>query len=215
MPAGPVHSTLVVTAWLVVVTVAFSTIAAEAIAAGTAIQRHPRTKSTYGSQEDIHYKFLLEHGYFEDALETRAWDLEPQRRDDPLRYENISDEEVREVQAAAAEILPRDYVSINGVVVGCPCEDGLKCTNQVWVVARRAGVALGLQISKIDGHWVIGPVQRWYLRYQEMRRRHARSSTEEQRLKDNKEAREMLDQIPACETPPPAPGQVPAPRTSH
>jgi hypothetical protein len=174
----------------------------------------PKPKASYNSKDSL-YTWLLERGDFGGALDMRAWDLEPHRRDAPLRYENISDEEVREVQAAAAEILPRSYVSINGVVVGCPCEDGLKCTNQIWILARREGKATGLLLSRIGGHWVIGPVQRWYLRYEDMKRRHALSATHEQYERDRKESQEMLEQLPACESPLPDPGQPPAPRTSH
>lgn len=85
----------------------------------------------------------------------------PHRRDGPLRYENISDEEVREVQSAAAEVLPQAIVNISGVTTGCPCEDGEQCSDQVWIVAYRPDRSVGLMLSKISHHWVIGVVQRW------------------------------------------------------
>ncbi len=190
---------------LCVATAALQVLWSDCAAAGAENTTAPKTKLRLDSGQGTFYKWLIERGYWDDALSQRAAGLKPERRDSPLRYENITDEEVREVQAAAAEILPREYVSINGVVNGCPCEDGLKCTNQIWIVARKFGNAAGLLLSKIDGHWVIGPVQRWYLRYEEMNRRHSRSATHAQRLKDLEESQQMLEELPACESPLPTP----------
>lgn len=88
---------------------------------------------------------------------------QPLRRDGPLRETNISDLEVREIQAIAATVSPGAIVNISGVVTGCPCEDGPACTDQVWIVAHRANQSRGLQLSKIDDHWAIGAVQQWWL----------------------------------------------------
>jgi hypothetical protein len=88
---------------------------------------------------------------------------QPSRRDGPLRKTNISDQEVREIQAVAATVSPGAIVNISGVVTGCPCEDGPACTDQVWVVAYRPDQSRGLQLSKISDHWTIGAVQQWWL----------------------------------------------------
>ncbi len=83
-----------------------------------------------------------------------------------LREENISDIEVREIETEAREIHPGAIVNIGGVTVGCPCEDGQNCTNQVWIVAFKPQKSMGLMFSKIERHWKIGPVQKWWLDYE-------------------------------------------------
>jgi hypothetical protein len=94
---------------------------------------------------------------------ARIWSSRPARRDEPLRYANLSDVEVREIQRVTHGVIPDAYVNISGVVTGCPCEDGPACTDQVWVVAYGAGEMKGLQLSRINRHWSIGPVQQWWL----------------------------------------------------
>ena len=89
--------------------------------------------------------------------------LRPRRRDTPLRYLNISDNEVREIQSAVATHASYEFVSIAGVVTGCPAEEGSACTDQVWVELRRHGKGGGLLLSKVNNQWIIGVVQQWYL----------------------------------------------------
>lgn len=101
----------------------------------------------------------------------RIDEVQPMRREDPLRYENITDEEVREIQLAARNVVPRALVNISGVTTGCPCEDGPECSDQVWIVAYRPDKSVGLLLSRIEGHWVIGPVQRWWLLYNDLESR--------------------------------------------
>ena len=96
---------------------------------------------------------------FQQIYRTR-----PVRLDGPLREENISDEEVREIEAVMIEHFPGTIVNIGGVTGGCPCEDGLSCNSQVWVVAHRADRSNGLMLSKIADHWTIGPLQKWWFR---------------------------------------------------
>jgi hypothetical protein len=79
---------------------------------------------------------------------------------------NISDDEVREIQGASSEVVGKVFVYIGGVTHGCPCEDGSKCTDQVWVQAEVRGKPFGFLLSKIDERWVIGSVQRWWWRYE-------------------------------------------------
>jgi hypothetical protein len=101
----------------------------------------------------------------------RAWQLRPRRRDEPLRYLNISDYEVREIQEVAGKYLPKVLLNISPVVTGCPCEEGPQCTDQVYIVAQTARDSRGLQLSRVRNAWVVGAVQQWYLKYEEL---HAR-----------------------------------------
>ena len=96
---------------------------------------------------------------------TRALTSRPPYRAGPVRYLNISDEEVREVQAAASGVVGNVLVTIAEVTEKCPCEDGDGCTDQVWVLAYLPSGTVGLSLSKIDGHWTIGNVQRWWLQH--------------------------------------------------
>ncbi len=129
------------------------------------------------------------------ALEDRIDSTRPQRRDSPARYLNISDNEVREVQLAAFEVLPRSFVSIGTVVTGCPCADGPKCADQVWVVAADKKRSMGLLLSDIDGIWVIGPVQRWWLQRDAL----AASRESFRSYRDYRKAEEELKlEFPAC-----------------
>ena len=116
-------------------------------------------------------------------LERRVTVIRPQRRDSPLRNANISDDEVREVKSAASEVVGNVFVYIGGVTVGCPCEDGTQCSGQVWVQTEVRSKPFGFLISKIDSRWVIGPVQRWWWRYEK----------EERRGRDN-----LIDELPDC-----------------
>jgi len=97
-------------------------------------------------------------------IDTRAWILTPKRRDEPLRDLNISDDEIREVEAIARKYLPRAMVNISPVVADCPCEEGPTCTAQVFVVAQTREMTRGLQLSRMNDRWGVGVVQQWYLR---------------------------------------------------
>ena len=105
--------------------------------------------------------------------EDRAFALRPTRRDGPLRYENIRDTEVAEIRQVAAAVVPRAIINISGVVEGCPCEDGPACTDQVWILAYRTDKTVGLLLSKIKDKWTIGPVQQWWLDYEDLQSRAA------------------------------------------
>ena len=52
------------------------------------------------------------------ALSTRAIQIAPRRRDAPMRAVNVTAEEVREIQAAAREIVPRSIINIGAVTTG-------------------------------------------------------------------------------------------------
>src|SRR5689334_23330213 len=63
-----------------------------------------------------------------EAIFQRARDLFPRRRDTPLRYLNITDNEVREIQRLAAGVQINEIMNISPVVTGCACEEGPDCT---------------------------------------------------------------------------------------
>ncbi len=93
---------------------------------------------------------------------TYIYSTRPRRLDEPLRETNISDEEVREVQAVTEQEYPGAIANISGVVDRCPCEDGPQCDSQVWILAYRDGDYNGLLLSRIDGKWIVGPIQEWW-----------------------------------------------------
>lgn len=98
-------------------------------------------------------------------IESRVDELRPRRRDTPLRDLNITDNEVREIQALAARYKMDTMLNISPVVAGCPCEDGPLCTDQVYIVSELPANTVGLQLSRVRNAWVVGPVQRWWLKY--------------------------------------------------
>jgi hypothetical protein len=124
----------------------------------------------------------------------------PKRDEAYLRRENISDEEVREIQGAARSVLPEAIVNIAGVTSECPCEEGPGCSAQVWVVAYDPEATVGLMFSRIDGHWGIGPVQNWWLRYDELlaRRPSRRDEAEFRAWYEKHEA--LFAAFPTCGT---------------
>ena len=83
-----------------------------------------------------------------------------------LRYENISDIEVRQIQAVLNTIHPGAIVNIGGVMEGCSCAETESCTNQVSVVAYLPSHSVGITLSKIDNVWKVGKVQGWWLEYE-------------------------------------------------
>lgn len=137
---------------------------------------------------------------------------QPVRRDGPLREANLSDEEVREIQAAARGIVPDALLNISGVVSGCPCEDGAGCSDQVWIVAYRPGVIKGLELSRMSQHWQIGPVQRWWLDFDnlyEHRESYSRAAFAAEQQK-------LYDRFPACSGRAPATAATPpSPRAAQ
>lgn len=129
----------------------------------------------------------------------------PGRRDGPLRKANLSDQETREIQAATLEVFPGSLLNISGVVSGCPCEEGPACSDQVWVVAHRPGHTQGLELSRIDGHWMIGIVQQWWLSYEQIQSLWRTAAY-------SKALQTLNDSFPVCAKPAPSiPETVPAP----
>jgi hypothetical protein len=128
------------------------------------------------------------------SLVQRAHELRPQRRDEPLRYLNITDNEVREIQVVAEKFVPKSIVNISPVVTGCPCEEGPQCTEQVYIVANGSDRSTGLQLSRLKNAWTVGVVQQWWHRYDALR---ARRSTMDPRAYDSLES-ELLRELPQC-----------------
>jgi len=95
----------------------------------------------------------------------------PHRLDGPLREENISDIEVRQIQVVTDTVYPGSIANIAGVTAGCPCEEGLWCDSQVWVLAYQEGKYRGLMLSRIDNTWLVGPIQEWWFAYDRLRER--------------------------------------------
>ena len=141
---------------------------------------------------------LMAKRSYRTIVEHRVGRIRPVRRDSPVRFLNISDEEAREVESAAAEVAGTQWISIGAVVTGCPCEDGDKCTDQVWVQTHKDQGAIGLLLSKVDGHWQIGYVQRWWLRYERLQDEQYRMKSFDERMKLELQSEQLLDDFPSC-----------------
>jgi hypothetical protein len=128
--------------------------------AGMAVSRASEPASPPGTEADAR---PVSEPFWK--IRTRVWDTRPQRLERPLRTENISDAEVSQIQAAVRGLVPGATVNIGGVTLGCPCEDGAGCTEQVWVVAYQREVSRGLMLSRIQDRWQIGPLQGWWLEH--------------------------------------------------
>ena len=143
--------------------------------------------------------------------EAYIWSTEPRRSNGEPRRDNITDEEVREVQSAALEIYPDAIVNISTVTEGCECEEGGNCSAQVWLVLFRPGRARGLMLSKIGGHWQVGAVQKWWLRFYDHRDQfpgwasgaEGRAKLDAWRIEDT----ELLNNFPVCNKPAPSDGR--------
>lgn len=141
-------------------------------------------------------------------LAWRIQDIRPSRREGPLRSINIDDKEIREIQSVAVEILPGAIVNIGGVVTGCPCEDGPSCSDQVWLVAYRPDRSVGMLLSKIGSQWLVGPVQEWWLDYENLEAR--RRDLDSLAYAKAKEA--LTDRFPVCAAQLAVPGDAAAER---
>lgn len=140
--------------------------------------------------------------------EAFIFSTEPRRPNGAPRRDNITDEEVLEVQTAAAAIYPDAVVNISTVTDGCQCEDGEGCTAQVWLVVYKPARTRGLMLSKIGGHWQVGAVQEWWLRYYDLRARMPASRDRQSdpagwRAKQvawRAEQQDMVNSFPVCRT---------------
>lgn len=140
------------------------------------------------------------------ALELRANALRPRRRDTPLRELNLTDGEVREIQAVASRYAMNSMLNISPVIAGCACEEGPLCTDQVYVVATTADQTTGLQLSRLRNAWTVGPVQAWWFRFDELAKRAPKMDMSE--FFDAKAA--LLHEFPMCVGSDPEPGATTA-----
>jgi hypothetical protein len=134
---------------------------------------------------------------FTSQVMYRAHQVTPRRRDAPMREINITDEEIREVQAATKSWLPDVYLNISPVVTGCPCEDGPACKEQVYIVADLGEKSVGLMLSRIKNEWKVGDVQRWWVRYARLFAERDKMEWSEYKQAEFKMAREF----PLCSVP--------------
>ena len=132
-----------------------------------------------------------------ERIRSRARELMPSRRNSPLRELNISDNEVREVQAIAARHLPRALVNISPVVTDCPCEEGPTCTAQVYVLATTAEKTTGLQLSRMNDSWGVGIVQQWWLKYEAIQYQTTGNADYDMYL-HQKATSELYEEFPVC-----------------
>jgi hypothetical protein len=126
---------------------------------------------------------------------------EPYLPNRPMRRENISDEEVREVQDAALQVYPDFIVVISGVTDGCACEEGRQCSAQVGLALNRNNVTRSLLLSRINGHWKVGAVQSWWLQYREFERTHPRPTNWDALQAWERERQALFKRFPACPAP--------------
>jgi len=168
----------------------------DAAHAQTAVSAQKLTPEQYRQMaEDIEYWQSQRQRY--TAIRRRAHELYPERRDTPLRELNISDDEIRELEAIARRFLPRAYVNISPVVTDCPCEEGPTCTAQVYVIATGNGRTRGLQMSRFNDRWNVGMVQQWWIRYEALARPRTGNPYLDSYLVE-KGRNELFEEFPRC-----------------
>jgi hypothetical protein len=176
----------------------FCTFAALALTGTAHAQKAPKnlTHEDYVQMSDD-LAYWDSQSYRYGKILAHAMKLRPDRRDTPLRELNISDNEVREVEAIAYHYLPRSLVNISPVVTECPCEEGPVCTAQVYIVATLKDKSRGLQLSRMNDRWQLGVVQEWWLRYQSIGRPNTGDSFLDFYLRKKAQS-ELLEEFPAC-----------------
>jgi hypothetical protein len=167
-----------------------------------AVAGYSQTPTKKLTSED--YRQMVDDEAYWDAqyrryadIGKRALELYPGRRNTPLRELNISDNEVREVQAISNRYLPRAIVNISPVVTDCPCEEGPTCTAQVYVLATSKDKTRGLQLSRMNDRWAVGMVQDWWLRYEAIVRQHTGNAMLDDYLY-RKATSELYEEFPRC-----------------
>lgn len=111
----------------------------------------------YGDMARYHLEEKRRH-----RVEERIFLTRPTPRVGPLREANLSDNEAREIKSVMAHTYPGAILSISGVVSGCPCEEGPFCSSQAWVVPEDDVTTPGVLLSRIDGRWAVGLIQKWW-----------------------------------------------------
>ena len=172
-------------------------LAAMPVLAQTPLQA--QKKLTWEQYEQISdsYAFWRDQAGRYAKILKRANELYPARRNSPLREMNISDEEIRQVDAIKKQYLPNDYLNISPVVTDCACEEGPTCTAQVYVVASFKGRERGLQLSRMNDTWQVGMVQQWWLRYTAVRRQNTGNSYLDDYLY-HRAVNDLYEEFPHC-----------------
>ena len=163
------------------------------LVAGLALAVTASAQTTRSRFEDYWARYQ-ENQALRVRVYARANELRPRRRDAPMRYVGISDNEMREIQQVALEYVPRALVNFSPIVTGCPCEEGPQCKDQIYILANRGQTTVGLELVRIEDTWKVGSVQTWWLKRDRLSARR-RTLTEEQY--DAAEL-ELLRQFPAC-----------------
>lgn len=132
-----------------------------------------------------------------DHVSRRAEALKPAYRAEPLRYLNITDEEIREVQLISVKHLPPAMMNISPVVTNCACEEGPNCSAQLFVVATTGDKSKGLQLSRVKDQWMVGVVQQWWHRREAMHVPKPGSDFLE-RYRYERALYELYSEFPAC-----------------
>ena len=141
------------------------------------------------------YRHLMKLDEQSRVIFERAQLLRPGRRDEPLREQNISDYEVREIQDLVREYIPSEFLNISPVVTGCACEEGADCSAQVFIVGMTGPDSRGLQLSRVSKAWRIGAVQKWWLEYHALE-----ASVKKMQYEDAILARwQLASRFPACD----------------
>ena len=85
-----------------------------------------------------------------------------------LRDENITDQEVREIQSLVQSFTYGEINYIGGVLDSCPCTEGPECKALLDIaVINDLGTKkyeLSLQLTK----WSLGKTQQWFLEYEKL-----------------------------------------------
>ena len=121
-----------------------------------------------------------------------------------LREDNITDQEVREIQAQVDRYFPGIIVMIDGVQAPCDCREGSGCTAQVNLASGSANQPVLMRLSRINGEWVPGVVWRWAQEWKELRQQLAElqsegSSSDELRRQAEQLVSAHRSRVPVCE----------------
>jgi hypothetical protein len=121
-----------------------------------------------------------------------------------LREENITDEEVREVQKVVDEKMPGEIRRIGPVTVGCGCAERPGCTNELVIVVKTKAMADEVTLARVRKVWQLSELQQLELRRQRIREKRRLMSTApaQERAAYRKELEReeqlLLNDLPAC-----------------
>jgi hypothetical protein len=138
-------------------------------------------------------------------LQRRMAESDPARhRLSRLRDIDIGDEEIRQIEGVVRDLMPGAIVMISGVAKGCTCEDGPGCSAQVWIAVHLPKQTRSLELSDINDHWDLGPVQRWFLESAELKRSNYPTYADYAAARNALNDRYPMCAVPAANRPVPA-----------